>query len=36
MSHHSRKVMDFTILYDFEIDLDKGSEKIVFDMYQNI
>lgn len=28
--------MDFTVLYDFEIDFDKGNQKIIFDMYQNI
>ena len=28
--------MDFTILYDFEIDFDKGNQKIIFDMYQNL
>ena len=28
--------MGFTDLYDFEVDFEKESEKIVFDMFQNI
>lgn len=28
--------MDFNNLYDFEIEFEKGGEKLVFDMYQNI
>lgn len=28
--------MGFTNLYDFEVDFEKGNEKIVFDMFQNI